>query len=110
MEHKIAILCLLVLVIQLSYTGVDSAALARPCRPQKCNIRCRYGSVIDSNGCLTCFCKPSPRPGPTPRPRPIPRPRPPTCGPVCLIYCPNGNVLDKRGCPTCRCKPDRILY
>ncbi|BFZ08892.1 hypothetical protein BsWGS_11931 [Bradybaena similaris] len=97
MEHKIAILSLLVLVIQLSYIGVDTAVIAHPCPRNNCNISCPRGSVprIPSD-CSSCFCNP--------------RPRPPRCGPVCRIYCPNGFVLNRRGCPICRCKPGGIRH
>ncbi|XP_065644957.1 antistasin-like [Hydra vulgaris] len=51
-----------------------------------CDIYCPYGNVLDVNGCPTCLCNSQP-----------------ICGPVCMIFCENGNVLDERGCPTCQC-------
>ncbi|CAG5136254.1 unnamed protein product [Candidula unifasciata] len=96
MEHKVAVLSVLLLVvIQLACIDADTASRLVPgrCRPRTCKLYCRYGFIMDSNNCPTCSC------------RILPRPKPSQCGPVCMIFCQYGNILDSRGCPTCKCKP-----
>ncbi|XP_065644972.1 antistasin-like isoform X2 [Hydra vulgaris] len=79
---------------QLTCVKNKSTDLMGICQPKcgpVCKIFCKYGNVLDVNGCPTCRCN-----------------DPPICGPVCDIYCPYGNVLDANGCPTCLCNSQPI--
>lgn len=70
--------------------GSDGGSDARVCPALGCAPMCPYGVFVDTNGCPTCKCNPTP----------------PVCPKIaCAKDCPNGFENDAQGCPTCQCKP-----
>ncbi|XP_025090710.1 BPTI/Kunitz domain-containing protein 4-like isoform X3 [Pomacea canaliculata] len=80
-----ALLVFVVLMVGKAGAGAPAPPPNR-CGPV-CARACRYGNVLDKNGCPTCRCI-----------------KEPVCPPVKCRACPSGYIFED-GCQTCTCKP-----
>merc|ERR1712050_775484 len=68
--------------------ATQAAVPARRCGDVMCMMHCKYGFVVDKNGCEVCKCNRCPQV-------------------MCAMFCENGFEKNEDGCDICRCRKEK---